>query len=135
VLLAACKLEKRFEIHDAWMRPAKQGENGAVYFEFHNHGSVADEITGASSDAAEVVELQESTLIGDVMEMKPVELIPLEPFEEIEFMPGGFHVLLIGLKQDLEEGDKIELTVHFLNHSDVNVTVHVQENPVHEDEH
>ncbi len=67
LLLAACGAEKGIEIHGAWMRPAGQGKNGAVYFVIHNHSSQADELTGVTSDIA-VAEMHESRMDGDIMQ-------------------------------------------------------------------
>jgi hypothetical protein len=134
--MAACgTAEEGIEIHDSWMRPAAQGDNGAAYFLIHNHSSATDELTGASSDAAQAVELHETTMTGDVMEMKMVESVPLEPDAEIEFAPGGLHVMLIGLKQDLNLGDHIELTLHFKNQGNIKVNVVVQEDFTSDDVH
>ena len=126
ILLSACGAEQGIEVHKVWMRPAAQGENGAVYFVMHNHASEMDELTGVSSDAAEAVDLEQSTMTSDVMEMKKVESVPVEAFEEIEFAQGGLHVMLIGLKQDLKVKDQIEITLHFKNHEDITIKVPVQ---------
>jgi copper(I)-binding protein len=130
--LTACGAEKGIEIHDAWMRPARQGENGAVYFVIHNHSSQADELTGVASDLA-VAEMHESRMNGDIMQMNQVESVPLEPYAEIEFAPGGLHVMLVGLKQDMKLGDEIEISMHFKNYQDLKVRVTVSESAVPED--
>jgi copper(I)-binding protein len=126
VLLTACSTEEGIEVHQVWMRPVAQGENGAVYFVMHNHSSGADELTGVSSDAAQAAELEASTVVGDVAEMKKVDSLPVEAFAEIEFAPGGYHVMLIGLQQDLNVGDQIEIILHFKNHEDMTIRVPAQ---------
>jgi hypothetical protein len=126
VLLTACGAEKGIEVHKVWMRPAAQGENDAVYFVMHNHAAETDELTSVTSDAAEAVELDETTVIDNVAEMKKVDSVPVEAFAEIEFAPRGYHVMLIGLKQDLNLGDEIEITLHFKNHEDLTIKVPVQ---------
>lgn len=132
LLLTACGAEKGIEIHDAWMRPAGQGENGAVYFVIHNHSSQADELTGVTSELA-VAEMHESRMNGDIMQMNEVESVPLEPYAEIEFAPGGLHVMLVGLKQDMKLGDQIDLSLHFKNYQDLTVRVAVSESTAPED--
>jgi copper(I)-binding protein len=132
LLLTACGAEKGIEIHDAWMRSARQGENGAAYFVIHNHSSQADELTGVASDLA-VAEMHESRMNGDIMLMNQVESVLLEPYAEIEFAPGGRHVMLVGLKQDMKVGDEIDLTLHFKNYQDLTITVAVSESALSED--
>ena len=126
VLLTACGAEKGIEVHKVWMRPAAQGENDAVYFVMHNHASETDELTGVTSAAAQAVELDETTVVDDVAKMKKVDSVPVEAFAEIEFAPQGYHVMLVGLKQDLHVGDEIQITLHFKNHEDLTIKVPVQ---------
>ena len=51
------------------------------------------------------------------------------------FEPGGLHVMLVGLKQDLKTGDEIEITLHFKNYQDLPVRVPVQDTPASEHDH
>lgn len=135
LLLSACGAEKGIEVHEVWMRPVAKGENGAVYFVMHNHAREADELTGASSDSAVAAELHESKMNGDVMEMRPLESVPLEAFAEVKFEPGGLHLMLVDLKKDLKVGDELELTLHFKNFEDINVRVPVRDTPAPEEDH
>ena len=134
LLLAACGPEKGIEIHGAWIRPARQSENGAVYFVIHNHSSQADELIGVSSDIA-VAEMHESKMSGDIMQMNQVESVLLEPYTEIEFAPGGLHVMLVNLTNDLKIGDQIEVILHFKNSEDIKVAVPVRETAAPEQDH
>jgi len=135
LLLSACGAEKGMEVHEVWMRPAAQGENGAVYFVIHNHSSEADEITSVSTDIAQAVEIHESTMNGDVMEMHQLESLPLEAYAEIKFAPGGLHLMLVNLKKDVNVGDEIEITLHFRDLEDIKVMVPVRDTPAPEEEH
>jgi copper(I)-binding protein len=135
LLLSACGAEAEgdVEVHDAWMRTAVRGENAAVYFDLHNHSSTADELLGASSDAAEAVELHESVMEGDVMTMNMLPSLPLAAGAEMTFEPGGLHIMLIRLKQDLQTDDHVELVLHFKNSGDLTITAHVEESRPPED--
>lgn len=126
-LLSACGAEKGIEIREAWARPAAQGENGVIYFVIHNDAREADELTGISSDVAEAIEVHESMLDEDVMQMHQLESVPLPADAEIAFEPGGLHVMLVGIKNDLEIGDQVEITLHFKNSADITLLVPVQE--------
>ncbi|HJQ14077.1 MAG TPA: copper chaperone PCu(A)C [Anaerolineales bacterium] len=121
------------EVQDAWMRPAVQGGNGAAYFAIRS--SAAEELVGVSSDVAEAVEMHESKMIEDVMEMRQVQSVPLGAGEEVMFEPGGLHVMLVNLKQDLKAGDEIEITLHFKSYQDLPLRVPVQDIPPSEHEH
>ena len=127
LLLGACGAKEGIEVRDAWARTSTQGMNSAVYFVIQNHNAQADELIGAASDAADAVEIHESTMEGDVMMMNRVEAIALEPSTKVELKPGGYHVMLIGLKQDLNAGDEIEVTLQFRNAPDLTIKATVRD--------
>lgn len=126
-LLSACSADRGIKIQDAWARAAMQGGNGAIYFVIRNGASEADEMTGVSSNVAEAVEMHETRMDGDVMQMHPLESVPLPANAETTFKPGGLHIMLIGMKKDLKVGDQVELALHFKNSEDINLVVPVQE--------
>lgn len=127
LLLNACNTATGIEISNAWTRSASKDGNGAVYFLLQNHSAGADELTAVSSDVAAAVEIHESKMEGDVMQMKQVTSIPLDGKASVEFAPGGYHVMLIGLKQDVKLGDQIQITLQFVNHEDITINVPVQD--------
>lgn len=125
--LSGCDAATGITVSNIWARPAAQGGNGAVYFLLQNHSAEGDELTGVASDVAEAVEIHESKMTGDVMQMKQVMSLPIDGKVSIEFAPGGYHVMLIGLKQDLKVGDVFEITLKFSAHEDIILAVPVQE--------
>jgi periplasmic copper chaperone A len=120
VPFGACGAKEGIEVRDAWARTSTQGMNSAVYFVIENHNAEADELIGAASDVAEAVEVHESRMEGDVMTMNRVESVALEPSAKVS-SPGGYHVMLIGLKQDLKAGDEIEVTLQFRDSPDITI--------------
>jgi copper(I)-binding protein len=116
------------EAHDFWARSAMAGGNGAAYMLLHNHATSDDALVGASSDVAETVEIHLSQMKADgTMEMIQQESIALPADGEVELKPGSYHVMLIGLKQDLKAGDEFSLTLHFTNHEDITLTIPVMD--------
>jgi periplasmic copper chaperone A len=126
-LLAACSAATGIEISKTWTRPALQDRNGAVYFLLQNHSVISDELTGVSSEAARAVEMHESKMEGDGMQMRQLPSVPIRGKESIKFEPGSYHLMLVGLNRELQVGDEIHITLHFKNHEDLQVTVPVQE--------
>jgi copper(I)-binding protein len=120
-------------VRDAWARPALQGGNGAVYFVIRS--SAADELVGVTSDVAESVEMHESRMNGEVMEMRQLQSVPLGAGEQVMFEPGGFHIMLIGLRQDLQIGDEFAISLRFKDHEDLQINVTVTDSPGAETEH
>ncbi len=129
MLLSACApAAKDVEASDVWARTGMAGGNSAVYMTLVNGTSADDELLSASSDVAEAVELHESKMgENGEMQMIPQASISLEAGAKVEFKPGGLHVMLIGLKQDLKAGDEFELTLHFKDHADITLKVIVKE--------
>jgi periplasmic copper chaperone A len=126
-LLNACRSATGIEISNTWTRPALQDGNGAVYFLLQNHSALGDELTRVSSEVAQAVEMHESKMVGDVMQMRQISSLAIRGKESVQFGPGGYHIMLVGLKQELKAGDEIQITLHFKNHESLRVTVPVQE--------
>ena len=128
--LVACTPKTGLEIREPWARPAAQGENSAVYFMIQNHSSQTHDMVGAASDIAQAVEIHESMMSGDVKQIHQLHAVSVEPDTEVKLRPGGLHIMLIGLKKELKVGDEFEITLHFTNFEDINVTVPVSDMPV-----
>jgi len=129
LLLSACGATGDIEIHDPWVRPTTKGENAAVYFLLHNHSKNTDELIGASSNFADVVEIHESKLVNDIMQMSMVSSVPFSAGEEVTFTPGSYHIMLVNIKQEIRTGDHIGVILHFRNHKDIVLNVFVGDAP------
>lgn len=103
-------------IHDAYARTmGGMGASGAVFFLIHNNTEADITITGAASDVANVVELHTHKEGADgVMQMLKIEGGVPVPFGEMhEFKRGADHVMLMGLKRELKDGDIVTVTLSF----------------------
>jgi len=78
-----------------------------------NVDSMDHKLVKAESPVAKAVELHTHTNEGGVMKMRPVKDIEIKTKGEAVLKPGGLHVMLIGLKQDLKEGDNVAITLTF----------------------
>jgi periplasmic copper chaperone A len=73
------------------------------------------------------IELHTHIMDGDVMRMREMEGgIPLPPGETVKLQPGGFHIMLLGLKQGLAAGSRFPLTLTFEKAGSVQVDVPVE---------
>lgn len=114
------------EAHDYWARVALKDGNGAVYLLLHNHSVGDDALVGVSAEVAAAAEMHLSKMNADgIMEMSQQELIALPADGEVELKPGGYHIMLVGLKQDLKVGDKISVVLHFEHHEDIRLDIPV----------
>jgi len=66
----------------------------------------------ASTPVAAVVEIHEMKMEGDVMRMRAVPRLELPADRTVELKPGGYHVMLMELKQPLRKGDVVPITLN-----------------------
>jgi periplasmic copper chaperone A len=120
--------EGNLTIGHPWVRPTAEGQKeGAAYLSIKDNGREADRLVSAESPVAEKIELHKSVEEGGVMKMLSMKSgIEVEPGSTVEFKPGGYHVMLIGLKQSLKEGEMIPLTLTFAKAGSVKVEAKVE---------
>ncbi len=118
--------EGGIRVDQVWARatPAS-AKTGAIYFSVTNSGAATDRLVAASTPVAEKAELHEMTMKNDIMEMRPVPALAIEPGKSVILEPDGYHLMLIGLKAPLKEGDKLPLTLTFEHAGNQQVTVTV----------
>ena len=93
---------------------AMAGGNGVIYLKLENKGGSADTLLKVESQAADAAEIHESSIgENDVMRMGFLSKVEVPPGETISLEPGGKHIMLVKLKQALELGHKIKLTLTF----------------------
>jgi periplasmic copper chaperone A len=103
------------EVGSPWARAALRATgNGGGYFTLANKGTVPDRLTGASSPAAERVELHGIKVEGSGLRMRPLANgLALSPGTAFTLKPRGYHLLLVGLKAPLQEGTPLAVTLAF----------------------
>ncbi len=118
------------EIEHPYATPTPPGAvNGAAYIAgMKNTGSAPDRLLRVASPAAQRSEMHTMSVdASGVMRMREVPEIALPPGERIAMKPGmGFHIMLIGLKQPLKEGDRVPLTMEFERGGKTEVNLVVQ---------
>ena len=79
-----------------------------------NAGKDADRLTGGTFPNAARFEIHEMKTEGSVVTMRPLPKgLEIKPGETVEFKPGGYHVMFMGLKQGLKEGQTVKGTLTF----------------------
>ncbi|MFM8555384.1 MAG: copper uptake system-associated protein [Betaproteobacteria bacterium] len=120
----------QLKIEHPYAPPSRHPTVAGVFFKgIVNQGKEADELIAASSPAAQTVELHQMLMQGDVMKMRAVSTIALPANSSVSFkhgQPDTFHLMLIGLKQPLKDGDRFPVTLKFKRAGEVEVMVWVQ---------
>lgn len=103
------------------------GASGAIFLEIMSHADTDDRLIGVASDVAEKVELHTHKQSADgVMSMSAVpEGVAIPALQGHSLKRGGDHIMLMGLRQDLKNGDVIHLTLTFEHAGVVEVDVPV----------
>ncbi|MCH7678699.1 copper chaperone PCu(A)C [candidate division KSB1 bacterium] len=87
---------------------------GVIYLTIVNEGGIADRLIAIQTEVAEVVEFHETRKQGDMMMMQRLEgAIEIPADGQVEFKPGGLHIMLIGLKRSLNPGERFGITLEF----------------------
>ena len=109
---------------DAFSYPTT-GRSGAGYFTLTNDGA-ADALLDVEADYPKVM-LHKSMMKDGVMTMEHQMRVVVPPQGEIEFAPGGYHVMFMGLKEGWGVGDDIKATLIFEKSGSLEVTFKVIE--------
>lgn len=113
-------------VQDAWARATPTGATaGAAYMTLTS--PAGDVLTSASTPAAGQAAVHEMRMDGAVMRMRAVEGgLVLPPGQPVTLRPGGFHVMLEGLKAPLKQGGTVPLHLTFRTAPPLDLQVPVQ---------
>jgi periplasmic copper chaperone A len=104
--------QSSIQIEQPWSRATPSGaKTAAVYMTIDNKSGTADRLTGASSDVADKLQIHEMKVENGVMQMREIAGgVPIPANGSAVLTPGGYHVMLIGLKKQLSAGEKFPVT-------------------------
>ena len=100
------------EIKAPWVRGTVAGQTATGAFMEITSKSGAS-LVGAASPVAGVTEVHEMKMDGGVMKMRAVARLDLPAGKPVILGPGGYHVMLMNLKQMIKTGDSVPLTLQF----------------------
>lgn len=110
-----------------WARATPGGTTvGVAFMEIRTEPGTADKLVSASSPAAGRVEVHTHIMDGDVMKMRRLDSLDLEPGKSRVLKPSGEHIMMFDLKQPLKEGDLVKLTLVFEKAGPIEVEASVE---------
>ncbi len=126
LLLAACS-KQSLSINDAYVRaPVADRDVTAAFMTIVNDSEIDNALLTASSPAAEKVELHQHTHSDGMMRMRQVERIEIPAQASAVLEPGGYHMMLTGIKPELREQESIDIDLNFANGETVKVAAEVR---------
>ena len=111
LLLASSALHAQtVEVKGAWVRATVQGQKGTGAF-MRITAKDGAKLVGVSTPVAGVAEVHEMKMEGDIMKMRAVPVLDLPAGKTVQLQPGGYHVMLMELKQPLPKNSTVPLTL------------------------
>lgn len=109
-LLATPFAHAQTTVTDAWVRGTVAQQKATGMFATISSAQ-GGRLVAASSPVAGVVEIHEMAMQGNVMRMRAIDALDLPAGKPVALEPGGYHVMLIDLKQPLAAGQTVPVTL------------------------
>jgi len=99
-------------VKDAWVRATVPEQKSTGAF-MQLTSTTGTRLVEARSTAARLVEIHEMSMDGNVMKMRAVPGVDLPAGKAVELKPGGYHVMLVDVKNQIKDGDNVPITLVF----------------------
>jgi copper(I)-binding protein len=97
-------------VKDSWVRGTTPAQKATGAF-LEITSSDAASLLSASSPVAGVVEIHTMKMEDGVMKMRAIPKLDLPAGTGVKLQPGGNHVMLMDLRQQLKKGDMVPITL------------------------
>lgn len=112
---------------DPYVRAVPPGQTiSAAFMQLDNNSDVIRTIVNASSPVCKIVELHSHVHENGMMKMRRLDSLELAANDKTVLRPGGLHIMLIGLHEQLKLDQKIPLTLEFSDGSSKTITAPVR---------
>ena len=122
--LSGCASEQ-LEISDSWVRSSEMSMAGGMtgmFMEITNPTSSEITLVGGTSESG-MVEIHETVMGDDGMQMQEINGgIEIPAGGTVVLQPGGLHVMIMGLNEDIMAGDELTVDLEFDGHPSISVT-------------
>lgn len=109
-LLATAHAHAQVQVQQAWVRASVPQQKATGAF-MQLQASEDSRLVSASSPVAPIVEVHEMAVSDGVMRMRPVPALALPAGKTVELKPGGYHIMLMDLPQQVKAGDTVPLSL------------------------
>jgi hypothetical protein len=97
-------------VKDPWVRGTVAGQKATGMFG-QVSSTAGGKLVSAASPVAGVVEIHEMAMDGTTMKMRAIPALDLPAGKAVDLKPGGYHVMLMDLKQQLKAGETVPVTL------------------------
>ena len=88
-------------------------KNTGGFLKIENNSREEISLASAESDISKIVELHETVMEKEVMKMNRLESIRIPAGSSVQLKPGSLHIMFIGLKKDIKEGEDVKIVLNF----------------------
>ncbi len=114
----------KIEVRGAWVR-ASTNDVAAGYFQVEN-GGLDDRLVSVTANVGTAAQLHETVTEGASSKMQEVTGgVDVPANGELKLAPGGYHLMIMGLKEPLSEGGFVDLVLQFQNAGKIDLKVPV----------
>jgi periplasmic copper chaperone A len=116
------------EIHEPWARATpRSAPGGAAYVTLRNTGTTPDRLVSARSPLSGLVQVHEMKMDGNVMQMRELEKgLEIPAGATVTLAPGGYHLMMMGLKDQVDKGTTVPMTLTFEKAGSINIEFTVE---------
>ncbi|TEW55695.1 copper chaperone PCu(A)C [Psychromonas sp. RZ22] len=127
LLLSANIFAAGLQVSDQYVRATPpHAKNSAAFFTIKNDTDKSVKLIKAESDIADRVELHNHVKEDGMMKMRQVDAVVVEANASNSLQPGGYHVMFLGLKKALSEGEIVKIALSFDNGDKVTIDAPVK---------
>jgi len=126
-LRASERVVGALKISSPWIRASVPGQvNGAGYVQIDNKASQGDRLVSASTTGVNRVELHTILTENGVAKMREVSGIDVPASGTVKLVPGGFHIMFLGLTEPFKAGATLPVTLRFEKAGEVKVNFEIK---------
>lgn len=114
-------------IEESWVRAIPPtSSNTAAYMKISNHRNESITLASAHTNAAKMTQFHLSAMVNGVMKMQEQKQgIEIPANSTLELKPGSYHIMIMGLKEQLRLGSALRIDLNFSDDSTITLNVPV----------
>lgn len=105
--------ERTIEVQDPWIRYIPGDRPMAGYLVIENDGDTDRRLVDVTSTTFGAVHIHKTVERDGEMSMQPVESITVPAGGRAALQPGGYHLMLMQRRSQIEVGDEVSMTLEF----------------------
>ncbi|MBR9727662.1 copper chaperone PCu(A)C [Shewanella intestini] len=109
--------------------------NTAAYLTLENHYPVPVKLMAVKTEVAKEAQLHTIIEENGLVKMRQVSHFDIASHQQLRLQPSGDHIMLLGLKQPLNAGDKVKMTLVFSTDDTLDIELPVKKKMASNDEH